>query len=200
MMAVAKDYLKEKHDLKKVDLIYFGTGVNPNPKGATIYGTPYGSLPALKNKVSDVNIMDVINSAILKVYSTTVITDGIPFRANLVLLNPADFALHFVMAKDGRGLPLFPSAGMFQTVKIGGVTIRPWMKIPAGKIFVTDMKKYNVGNYIPYFVKIGWINDQLIHNMFTIVGESRFYAYVKNQDHGAFLYDDITAIETDIKK
>jgi len=200
MMSVAKDFLKQKHDLKKADLVYFGDGISPNPTGATVYSSPYAPVTGLTTAVATPNIMDVINAAILSVWMNPGITDGVPYQPNLVMLNPADFALNFVMAKDGNGLPLFPQAGMFNQVRIGGVTIVPWIKIPAGKIFVADMKLYNIGNYIPYFVKIGWVNDQLIHNMFTIVGESRFYSYVKNYDQGAFLYDDIATIQASILK
>lgn len=200
MMGTAKDFLKQKHDLKKVDLVYFGNGTSPNPEGATVYSSAFAAVASLTAKVATPNIMDIINAAILSVWMNPGITDGVPYQPNLVMLNPGDFALNFVMAKDNNGYPLFPQAGMFQKVKIGGVTIVPWIKIPAGKIFVADMKLYNLGNYVPYFIKIGWVNDQLIHNMFTIVGESRFYAFVKNYDQGAFLYDDIADIATSITK
>lgn len=201
MMSVARDFLKQKHDIKKVSEIYFGSGLTVHPKGATVYAGTYtpasGMLNALPKDTS--NIMDIINAAILAVWAAPSLVDGIPVVPNLVMLNPADFALHFVMAKDKNGLPLFPQASMFNQVTIGGVTILPWVAIPAGKVFVADMKKYNVGNYIPYFIKIGWINDQLIKNLFTMVGESRFFAYVKSQDENAFLYDDIATIKTSLE-
>ena len=114
------------------------------------------------------------------------------------MMNPADFTLNFVMAKDGQNHPLYPEATMFNRVHFGGVTIVPWSEIPAGKIFVADMKKYNIGNYIPYMVKIGWVNDQLIKNMFTIVGESRFFAYTKNYTTKAFIYTDIATVQADL--
>jgi len=74
----------------------------------------------------------------------------------------------------------------------------PFYKIPAGKVFVADMSKLNVSNYVPYTVRIGWINDQLITNQFTMVGESRFHSFVKKLDEAAFIYDDIATIETAI--
>ena len=201
MMEVARGFLKQKHDMKKVDLIYFGNGTAPNPKGSTVLGAAntYAPNAALTGKLAVVNIMDVINTLILQVYNNVPVADGIPFMANTVMLSPEDFALNFVMAKDSRGLPLYPQASMFQRVSFGGVTIVPWVKIPAGKIFVADMKQYHIGNYIPYMVKIGWVNDQLIRNMFTIVGESRFFAYTKNFTTKAFIYTDIATVITDLK-
>ncbi len=201
MMSVAKGFLKQKHDLKKVELIYFGDGIAPNPQGSTVIGTANTYTPnaALTGKLAVVNIMDVINTLILHIYNTPPIADGIPFMANTVMMNPADFTLNFVMAKDGQNHPLYPEATMFNRVHFGGVTIVPWSEIPAGKIFVADMKKYNIGNYIPYMVKIGWVNDQLIKNMFTIVGESRFFAYTKNYTTKAFIYTDIATVQADLQ-
>ncbi len=62
------------------------------------------------------------------------------------------------------------------------------------------MSKYNVSNYIPYTVRIGFINDQFITNKFTMVGESRHHAFVKELDKQAFIYDDIDTIITAITK
>ena len=83
---------------------------------------------------------------------------------------------------------------------IGGLVIKPEETIPAGKIFVGDLDKYNITNYLPYTVKIGWINDDFIKNMFVILGESRFHAFVKKLDQQAFIYDDFATIKTAITK
>ena len=60
------------------------------------------------------------------------------------------------------------------------------------------MSKYNVTDYVSYTIRIGWINDQLITNEFTMVGESRFHAFVKKLDEQAFIYDDIATIQAAI--
>ena len=119
--------------------------------------------------------------------------------ANLVMINPVDFFIQLVSAKDDNGLPLYPTASLFNQVSIGGVTIIPEESIPAGKIFVCDMSKYNTTNYVPYNVQIGWVNDDFIKNQFVILAESRFHAFVKKLDEQAFIYDDIAKIKTDIK-
>ena len=75
----------------------------------------------------------------------------------------------------------------------------PYQNMPAGKIFVADMSKYNVSNWVSYSVRIGWINDQFINNEFTMVGESRHHAFVKELDKQAFIYDDIATIKNAIK-
>ena len=60
------------------------------------------------------------------------------------------------------------------------------------------MTKYHVVNYVPFSIRIGWINDQLITNKFTMVGESRYFQYVKNLDQAAFVYDDIATVQAAI--
>ena len=144
--------------------------------------------------------MDVVNACITDIYTTHNYQDEMPYMANLVLVNPSDFYIQLVSAKDLNGLPLYPQAGLFNQVVIGGVTIVPEESIPAGKIFVCDMTKYNTTNYMPYTVKIGWVNDDFIKNQFVILGESRFHAFVKKLDEQAFIYDDIATIKTAITK
>ena len=74
----------------------------------------------------------------------------------------------------------------------------PWEKIPSDKIFVADMSKYNISNWVRYSVRIGWINDQFITNQFTMVGESRSHYFIKNFDELAFVYDDISVVQAAI--
>lgn len=195
MDSVAREYLRKQHDLFKVNGVYFGDGLSSNPTGATTYARTFvagGMADKLANGTA--NIMDVINACVTDIYVTANFTNEAHYTANIAMISPVDYFLNFVAAKDADGLPLYPSASLFSQVKIGGMTIRPWVKIPAGKIFVADMSKYNVVNYVPFSIRIGWINDQFITNKFTMLGESRFYAYVKNLDQAAFIYDDIATV------
>ena len=197
--SVARDFLFKKHNLKKSKGILSGDGIAPNPKGATTYGRVFSAGPLALAVVAP-NFMDVVNACITDIYTTHNYQDEMPYMANLVLVNPSDFYIQLVSAKDLNGLPLYPQAGLFNQVVIGGVTIVPEESIPAGKIFVCDMTKYNTTNYMPYTVKIGWVNDDFIKNQFVILGESRFHAFVKKLDEQAFIYDDIATIKTAITK
>jgi hypothetical protein len=197
LLSVAKEYLKKQHDLFKVDRCYFGDGLLENPKGATEYGRTFVA-GSMATAIATPNFMDVVNACITDIYTTHNFINEASYKANIVLINPVDFFIEFQSAKDGNGLPLYPQASLFNTVTIGGVTIRPWAKIPSGKIFVADATKYNVANYIPFSIRVGWINEQFITNQFTMVGESRFFAFVKNFDQQAFIYDDIATIKTAI--
>jgi len=197
--SVAREYLSKTHNLFKADAIYFGDGTGNNPTGATVSGRTFvstGMVDYLPAGTS--NFMDVVNSIITDIYRTQAFTDEAHYMPNIVMINPIDFLKQLVAAKDNDGLPLYPQAGLFNQVTIGGVTIRPWIKIPAGKIFVADMSKMNVVNYVPFSIRVGWINDQFITNQFTMVGESRYYQYIKNLDLAAFVYDDIAVVQAAI--
>jgi len=197
--AVARDYLVKKHGLFKAKGIYFADGVSENPLGATVLARAFVAGPMVDMFAADTsNFMDVVNAVITDIYSSVAYVDAPSHMPNIVLISPFDFFKNLVGAKDTRGLPLYPQAGLFNEVRIGGVLIKPWLSIPNGKIFVADMTKYNVINYVPFSIRIGWINDQFITNKFTMLGESRYYQYVKNLDLGAFVYDDIAVVQTAI--
>lgn len=199
LQAIANDLLRKKHDLKKQNLILFGDGISPNPLGATEYARAF-SADGLANGVTAPNFMDVVNAGITDIYTTHNFTDEMPYMANLVMINPVDFFLNLSSAKDGFGHPLYPAATLFNRVVIGGVTIIAEESIPAGKIFIADMGKYNTTNFEGYTVKIGFINDDFIKNQFVILAESRFHAFVKELDQQAFIYDDIATILAAIEK
>lgn len=197
LQSIATDYLLKAHNRKKAKDILNGDGVSPNPKGATTYGRAFvaGDMAAA---VDSPNILDVINAAVTDIYTTHNFTDEENYVANICLMNPIDFYLQIVSAKDGEGKPLFPMASLFNMTQIGSVMVFPDEDITAGKLFVADLSKYNVTNYVPYSVRIGWVNDDFIKNQFVMVGESRFHAFVKKLDEQAFIYDDIATIKTAI--
>lgn len=199
LRSIATDFLRKKHALKRQSGILFGDGIAPNPKGATVYGRTFvaGSMALA---VTSPTIMDIINACVTDVYTTHNYEDEMDYQPSLVCMNPVDFYLNFSAPKDGDGRPLYPTASLFNTVNIGGITVIPERSIPAGKLFVADMSKYNVTDYIGYTVKIGWVNDDFITNHFVILGESRFHAFVKNLDEQAFIYDDIATVATAITK
>lgn len=199
LQSIAVDYLFKRHNLKKQKLLLTASGDGiTGIKGANSYATTYAGAGALALGVKVPNFMDVANAMITNVYTTPNYTDELPYMPNVILVNPVDFFLQIVSAKDTVGLPLFPSASLFNQVNIGGLSIIPSMEVTAGDIKCYDLKKYNVTNYVGYNVKIGWVNDDFIKNQFVILGESRFHAFVKNLDAKAFSKGVIATIKTAI--
>lgn len=199
LQSIANNFLKAKHDLKRQNGILFGDGLGENLLGATAYGRMFVAGP-MANCVVTPNFMDTVNACITDIFTTHNYQDEMPYMANIVLVNPFDFFCEVVSAKDANGLPLYPTASLFNRVIIGNVLIVPFEDIPAGKLFVSDMSKYNVTNYKGYTVRVGWINDDFIRNQFCIVGESRLHGFVKNLDEQAFIYDDFATVKAAITK
>ena len=197
LLSVAKGYLKDRHDYDKALAIVFGNDAN-DIKGIIDYATPF-TAGALAASVENPNLMDVANAASLSVRNRTNYPGAPRFNPNVVYLNPFDFFIQFTSAKDTQGKPLYPTA-QAGVVVIGNMIVKQRFEIPAGKIFVGDLKKIMLSNYLPYTVKIGWVNDDFIKNQFVILGESRFHLFVKELDKAAFLYDNIATIKTAITK
>lgn len=194
LQSVANDYLTKQHALKKGKAILFGDGIGVNPKGASEYARAFvaGSMAAA---VVNPTFMDVVNAVITDIATTHNFVDEVPYMANIVVIHPKDFFIHLVAAKDNEGRPLYPTASLFNMVNIGGVTIIPEESVSVGHILVADMSKYNTTNYVPFSIRIGWVNDDFIRNQFVMVGESRFHAFVKKFDEQAFVYDEISTIK-----
>jgi hypothetical protein len=194
MNDLANQILLKKHNIFKQRGIISGDGISPNPKGILEYGRAF--VPGdMAGKVQAPNFMDVINAAIADMRTTHNYQDEIPYIANVVMLNDIDFFLEVQSAKDTTGRPLFNYNPITQVATMGSVAVIPTPEIEAGNILVADVTKYNVVNYKPYTVRIGWVNDDFIKNQFVILGESRFYGFVKKLDEQAFIYDSIDTIK-----
>lgn len=199
LQQLAYDLLYKKHNRKKNKSILFGTGTSGENKGATLYASAF-TAGSLANAIENVNIMDIIGSVATIIATTHDYEDQVGYRANLVKMSPIDYMLNFVSAKTSFGTPLYPTAGLFGRLSIGGFTIIPSEDIPVGYLFVGDMSRYNITDYVPYSVVIGRINDNLIKNKFVMLGESRFHAFVRKLDEKAFVYDTIDNIKAAITK
>jgi HK97 family phage major capsid protein len=192
LQSISRGYLKDKHDIKKQREILSNATFGLIPTARTFVA---GSMAG---KVDTPNAMDVINAVITDIYTTHNFQDEIPYMANIALVNPVDFFVEFVSAKDGNGLPLYPMASLFNRVIIGGVLIVPTEEVTAGNVFVGDLSKYWVSNYKGFTIRIGWINDQFITNEFVMVGESRFHAFIRELDKNCLVYDNIDTIKAAI--
>jgi hypothetical protein len=76
--------------------------------------------------------------------------------------------------------------------------LRPLMvqanKVAPGFALVGDFSQYKVDIYKDFYLKIGWINDDLIKNQFCIVGEMRYHDYISTARTKALVYDNVTYV------
>lgn len=197
MRSIIEDLLFKKVQLKKEKTIINSTGLSNSPTGMWQYATTYVGT-GMSGKVENPNIMDVINAMITEVFTTHNFTDEEPYMPTVVFINPLDFFIYFAAKKDANGMPLYPQATLFNRVTIGNITITPYEGMTQGDILVADASKYNISNYIPYEVTIGWVNDDFIKNQLVIKGEERLHAFVKKFDEKAFLKGQIATILDDL--
>jgi hypothetical protein len=212
MQSEATGLLLKKVLLKRQSKILFGTGAGQDPIGVAGKARTYNQaglldnngnalagsliLTANGNGIKDPNLFDAIQAAALQIFSTANYTDEVEYYPNLVILNPTDLA-SLKLKKNAFDQYLFPEL-VFNNgdnpIRIGNMAAIAKRQIAPGKIMIGDFTRLEIVNYIDYALRLGWINDNLINNLFTMVGESRFFTVVRELDRNAFIYDDIATI------
>lgn len=214
MQSEAMSYILRKVLLKRQNKILFGTGAGSDPIGVAGIAKTYNNAGLLDHQgnaltdskglllaaqgtgVQAPNLYDVIQACALQIYQTANFIDEEEYYPNLVILNPSDLA-QLKLKKNGFNQYLFPEL-VFNNgagpVKIGNLSVIGKAQIAPGKIMIGDFTRLNIINYIDYSIRLGWINDNLINNLVTMVGESRFFTVVRSLDQNAFIYDDIATI------
>lgn len=71
-------------------------------------------------------------------------------------------------------------------------------KVTVGNAFVGDLKQFKVDVYKDFVLKVGLVNDDLINNRFTIVGEIRYHRYISDARKTAIVYDSLSDVKTEI--
>jgi hypothetical protein len=113
---------------------------------------------------------------------------------NVLFLNPAD-AWIMKLQKTTTGeyvMPPFDWNG--NTYAFGTVIVDP--RITAGTFLIGDLNNYNVDLYGDVIVKIGYVNDDLIKNQFTVVVEQFFYDYISTNKLGGLTKGTFATIKT----
>lgn len=202
MDSEAKMLILKRVLLKRQDRILFGTGAGDDPNGVVGQARAFNAASWTGDKVTDVNLYDVIVALANQIYTTYNYTDEASFYPNLAVIHPSVLAA-MKLKKNEFGMYLFPQFQLVgangQSINVDGITILPKRDIPAAKIMIGDFSKLRIINYIDYSLRMGFINDQFIKNLFTMLGESRFYTVIKELDRNAFIYDDIQDVVDGIK-
>lgn len=202
MSSLANNILLKKTMLKRQNGILFGDGTGNQPIGVaslapTFDPTTWSADPL--DLVKDPNLYDCIIAGANNIQAKYNYVDENEYFPNLVFLNPKDFAA-LKLKKNEFGMYLFPQfvIGPNKDQAIDNLTIISRRQIPVGKIMMGDFTKLRIINYVDYNLRMGYINDQLINNLFTMVGESRFFTLIKELDKIGFVYDTIANIRNGI--
>ena len=194
LQSEANNYVLRKVLLKRQNGILNGDGTNDTPIGVISKARAFdpASWPAA-DLVATPNLYDVIIAAANQINTTYNYTDEMEYMPNVAFMNPKDLA-GLKLKKNEFGMYLFPQFMLNGETSIDGLRLVPKREIQAGKILVGDFTKLQIINYVDFELSMGWINDQFIKNLFTMLGENRFYTVVRELDRNAFLYDDISDI------
>ena len=110
------------------------------------------------------------------------------FTANTIGLNPLS-AVILDEQKNAEGDYLIPP----YVQRVRQMTVEA-NKVAFNYALVGDLRQYKVDMYKDFFLRIGWINDNLILNKFCIVGELRYHSYISDNRRDAICYDNIPAV------
>jgi hypothetical protein len=73
-------------------------------------------------------------------------------------------------------------------------------KLGVGNALVGDLKQYKVDVYKEFVLKVGLVNDDLIKNQFSIVGEIRYHRYISDARKNAICHDNLNDVVTAISQ
>jgi hypothetical protein len=116
------------------------------------------------------------------------------FAPDVAWLNPADLEVaKWVQNADGVYL-VPPTDGLGTSLRVYGSN-----SIPAGNALVGDSRTIRE-EHSAFIMKVGLINDQLIQNKETAVGEIFQLLYQNEFFEGSWVYEDLATVKTAITK
>jgi HK97 family phage major capsid protein len=111
--------------------------------------------------------------------------ESLNFYPDTLILNPSD-KWKIATIKNSTGTYLFPyvaSNGEFAFLPLNVITTN---KVAAGTFILGESNTFKVEEELPQ-MRIGYVNDDLIHNRLTIVGELYFISYMPSNNAGAWI-------------
>lgn len=193
LVSFVKNELATDLQLKIDEKLMSGTGVNDLTGILTVAPTFTGG--ALAGTVATPNIFDVIRAGIAEI---RVAGKG-KFRANAVLMNPADVA-GMDLAKGTDGHYILPPFTSSENMVIKGVRVIENDGVTAGDFVIGDFAKFHVPVRRGISLQVATENvDDFEKDMITMRLSARMASYIKANENGAFLQGDfataITALE-----
>lgn len=144
--------------------------------------TPTFSYTGLNAKIDNADNFAAIKAAVVG-------SKSLYFTPNVLFLNPADAAIMSLTKSTTGEYIMYPFDQMFDAVIEDP-------RITAGTFLLGDLSNYNVDMYGDIIVKIGYINDDLIRNQFTVVVEQFFFQYISSNKLGGLVKGTFSTIKT----
>lgn len=168
---LTRDVLRAFDDQVQNDVIAIASGfTTPNP---------------LSGSIASATLWDAIAAGLAQI-------TALNFDPNTIGLNPYTY-WKLQMVKDSQGrynVPPFIDQINNEIVKAN--------KVFPNFVLLGDLKQYNVEIYKDFSLRIGWQNDDMVRNQFTVVGEMRFHSYISTARKAAIAYYNLPAARVNI--
>lgn len=144
----------------------------------------------LDDTIADPNDFHAIIAAVLQ-------AQNLNFLPDVLVINPTDqWKLALTETKNGMLiLPYIQNGGQFGLLGLRVVTTT---KVPAGTFIVGEGGTWYVQREQEQ-IRTGLVNDDLIHNRMTIVGEIFFLSYVPSNNAGSFVKAEFATVKEALK-
>lgn len=139
------------------------------------------NITGLNTQIYDANLWDAIFAELVQIGFNN-------FEPNTAAWNWIEEG-RIQMQKDTQGRYLQPPF----LDEINRLKVRA-NKMPTGFGLAGDLRQYQVRMYKDYTMRMGWINDQLITNQFSVVGELRYHSFISDNRKNAIVYHNLDYI------
>jgi len=184
--------LRELVALKLDEQILSGDGTSPNLRGILTVAPTFAAVSTMALLVPTPNRFDVMVAAVAQIAAAN-------FTADTIVVNPADYyAMQLV--KDAEGRYLLPPFSSADGMTIAGLRVVANNGVAVGTFLVGDFKKATLAIREDVNIQIGYVNDDFIKNLVTILAEMRAVLYVKSNWLNAFVKGTFSAAITSLSK
>ena len=158
-----------------------GDGTGNNLTGILENATPFDVSPtgAFYQSIQNANKTDVLRVAIDQV-------DINLYNSNYIVLHPSD-ATSMDLEKTTEGHYTLPPFVSSSGLLIKGVPVITNIGVTLGEFLVGDFNYSNFGMYEDIEFDLGYINENFIHNIHTVLAEASCVHWVANNHYGAFV-------------
>jgi len=184
--------LRELVALKLDEQILSGDGVSPNLKGILTVAPNFAAVSTLALLVATPNRFDVLMAAVAQISAAN-------FTADAVVINPADYYA-MQLTKDANGMYLMPPFSSADGMTVAGLRVVANNGVTVGTFLVGDFKKATLAIREDVNIQIGYVNDDFIKNLVTILAEMRAVLFVKSNWVNAFVKGSFATAITAITK
>lgn len=184
--------LRELIELKLDEQIISGNGTSPNLKGILSVAPTFAAVSTLALLVPTPNRFDVLVAAVAQLAAAN-------FYGDAVVINPSDYYA-MQLTKDAEGRYLLPPFQSVDGMTVAGLRLVANNGVAVGTFLAGDFKKATLAIREEMNIQVGYVNDDFIKNLITILAELRAVLFVKSNWYNAFVKGTFSTAITALTK